>query len=179
MSQSSLHEPVLLTLSSHFRYTLLLVLALLYPCIKLLLSIDVCIEIFVTRMSNPTLIECDPPVVLELKAMYSKHWQTLQTGHMLLRVGLPGIIENARVTVIKELPPPKERIYEARVASLKMVPSVTLASEAFFKLQPGDSWGIHIAGIGNFPPSALKLLPGAARGYTCREGQGDAELDRS
>ena len=109
------------------------------------------------------MIEYDSPRKLESKAIYSKYWKTLQIGYILLRVGLPGIIENTTVTVIKEPSPPKERIYETRVAFLKMVPSVIFALEAFSKLQHGDSWGIHIAGIGNFSPSAIKLLPETAR----------------
>ena len=108
------------------------------------------------------MIDGNLSAIPESKAMYSKHWQSLQTGEMLLKIGLPGIVENATVAVIKEPPAPKERIYETRVASLKMIPSAPLVLNAYSELLSGKGWGIYVAGIGKFAASAVKLLPEAA-----------------
>jgi len=62
--------------------------------------------------------------------MYSTYWQKLQTGRMLLGIPLPNIKTNANVEVIYEPPPPKERIYEARLAALRTIPSRNIALQA-------------------------------------------------
>ncbi|KAF9085155.1 hypothetical protein BGX29_002147 [Mortierella sp. GBA35] len=120
---------------------------------------------------NPVTVECSLPAKLESKAMYSEHWKTLQTDQMLLGIFLPGTVKNAMITVINEPPPPKERIYETRVAALKMIPAEALATDACSMLRsPQEStnnvWGIHVAGIGSFATSAAKLLPVAAQTVT-------------
>jgi hypothetical protein len=117
---------------------------------------------------SPVTVECSLPAILESKAIYSKHWKTLQTGQMLLGIFLPRIVENAIITVINEPPPPKERIYETRVAALKMIPAEALAMGACSKLRSlqastNNVWGVHVAGIGSFATSAAKLLPVAAQ----------------
>ncbi|KAF9118883.1 hypothetical protein BGW39_000787 [Mortierella sp. 14UC] len=120
---------------------------------------------------NPVTVECSLPAILESKAMYSEHWKTLQAGKMLLGIFLPGTVKNAMITVINEPPPPKERIYETRVAALKMIPAEALAIDVHSMLRsPQEStnnvWGIHVAVIGSFATSAAKLLPVAAQTVT-------------
>ncbi|KAG0261256.1 hypothetical protein BG011_001237, partial [Mortierella polycephala] len=113
------------------------------------------------------------PKALESKVMFSKYWQKFQSGQMLLRIALPSIIKQAEVEVIYERPPPKERIYEARISTLRTIPSEEIALRACSMLlaqgevvgseSANEAWGIYIAGIGNFTPAAIRLLPGAAR----------------
>lgn len=62
--------------------------------------------------------------------MYSTYWQNLQTGQMLLAIPLPNITANTEAEIIFEPPPPKERIYEARLALLKMIPSEDITLKA-------------------------------------------------
>ncbi|KAG0078786.1 hypothetical protein BGZ93_003344, partial [Podila epicladia] len=118
--------------------------------------------------TKPVIVEGNPPTTLESKAVYSNHWQLLQTGEMLLRTPLPRIIEHVRVTVISNAPPPKERIFETKVAALKTIPSKAIALKAVSMLRTREetsdaAWGISVSGIGNFTPSAAKLLPTAAQ----------------
>ncbi|KAF9914206.1 hypothetical protein FBU30_002730, partial [Linnemannia zychae] len=117
---------------------------------------------------NPVTVECSSPAIPESKAMYSEHWKTQQTGQMLLGIFLPGTVKNAVITVINEPPPPKERIYETRVAALKMIPAEDLAIDVCTMLRfpqesTSDVWGIHVSGIGSFATSAARLLPVAVQ----------------
>lgn len=110
--------------------------------------------------------------------MYSKHWQGLQTGRTLLGITLPTTIENSEVQAVYEhdRPPPKERIFEARVSSLKKIPSLDIAIAACTLLMSktanagsvtyGTLWGVHIADVGYFSAAAARLLPGAAQTKT-------------
>jgi len=121
--------------------------------------------------TNPVIVEDVLLAIPESKAVYSKHWQLLQTGHMLLGIFLPAIVKHATVAVISVAPPPKERIFEAKVATLKMIPSEALALEALAMLRTSQdttntAWGICVTGIGSFAVSAAKLLPMAAQTIT-------------
>ncbi|KAG0338190.1 hypothetical protein BG005_003836, partial [Podila minutissima] len=107
----------------------------------------------------------------ESKAVYSKHWQLLQTGHMLLGIFLPAVVKHATVAIISKAPPPKERIFETKVATLKMIPSEDLALKALAMLRSSqdttnNAWGIRVTGVGCFAPSAAKLLPMAVQTIT-------------
>ncbi|KAG0195772.1 hypothetical protein BGX28_000644, partial [Mortierella sp. GBA30] len=108
------------------------------------------------------------PEVPETKVMYSEFWQSSQTGRVLMRIALPEIIHVAEVEVIYEQPPPKQRIYEARVSALKLIPSRDLVLNACSMLRREERkfesrtlskpWGVRIGDIGNFTPSAARLL---------------------
>lgn len=80
--------------------------------------------------TKPYPVEDCPPKSPESRVMYNTYWQSLQTGRMLLGIPLPNIKTNADVEVIYEPPPPKDRIYEARLAALKTIPSRDIALEA-------------------------------------------------
>jgi hypothetical protein len=117
---------------------------------------------------KPIIVDSSLPAMPESRAVYSKHWQALQTGQMLLAGFLPTTINNAEIVVLDDPPPSKERITEPRVAAIRMIPSEALALEAYSMLQTAQKkssnpWGIHVAGIGSFTPGALGLLVGAAQ----------------
>ncbi|KAF8918269.1 hypothetical protein BGZ58_004881, partial [Dissophora ornata] len=110
--------------------------------------------------------------------MYSRHWQMLQTGKALLRMALPSLVDYADVEVVYDRPPAARAIYEARLSTLKMVPTLDIAHLAYSMLSQvvdvegrsllasdtiKSAWGIHISGIGTFTPSAIKLLPDVIR----------------
>jgi hypothetical protein len=103
------------------------------------------------------------------KVVYSEHWQSLQTGRMLFRMPLPNTTDNMHIEVIYEQPPAKDRIFEARVSKLDMVPSEDIALHAVSLLTKAEEdskeksekpWGIHVVGIGKFSAQAVRLLRG-------------------
>lgn len=107
----------------------------------------------------------------ESKVVYSSYWQTSQTGQTLFRMTMPLITNGTEHRVLYEPPSAKDRIFETKLAALKMVPNEDVSSQALASLLKaienshlaGKPWGSAIAGIGNFSIQAAKLLPKVSR----------------